>query len=612
MKKTFKFKIQNSNIITLLGCLFAFACAATDIVPNPSAPGNLGSATNGFPNAYASNFFGRFIGDGSGLTNLNAGGGTNGGAPLAAGPGITITTNGVTNVVSVTSGAFATPAQVAQATNGLGSAAFYATNAFDLAGAATTALLKAPPLKIIHDDDFADDWDYGATEALEFNLANQGVIKTLCLACGQPPNASAPGIGLAEIFANWYGVSVNLCENTNADSWLGSPQDLPVVNNFSHIYNSQNAPNATRSLRFALANSGGGVVWVMTEEWDTLAALLASPGDDLSPLTGWQLYSNNVTRLVAMSGDYPSSGSSGANREHNFTWSTLPGLQCIATLPTNVPVYWCGYTLGTTAWTLNGGYWMNLLNPNSPLWQLFNNYSGTSGRPGWDAVALWFAVYGTNYLGSNYFTTVQGVNTVLTNGGQNSGVYGSNYFTAGAGNQFYVVNAAPVAFSNSLNETIVKGAPAWAVHADLNTGGGGGVSVPLVVTDNNLDNFSLLVDTTTSGSFNITAIGLVRGDYANGYAQLRYGTFQNGAVSNQWSVGLRAGDNNYGVWDEGRNFNPLLISSNNDYVNLYTLQATNLVLPTTNAGPVFSPGTTTPRLWIPFTNGTAVFYLPGY
>ena len=139
MKKTFKFKIQNSNIITLLGCLFAFACAATDIVPNPSAPGNLGSATNGFPNAYASNFFGRFIGDGSGLTNLNAGGGTNGGAPLAAGPGITITTNGVTNVVSVTSGAFATPAQVAQATNGLGSAAFYATNAFDLAGAAQTA-----------------------------------------------------------------------------------------------------------------------------------------------------------------------------------------------------------------------------------------------------------------------------------------------------------------------------------------------------------------------------------------------------------------------------------------------------------------------------------------
>ena len=42
------------------------------------------------------------------------------------------------------------------------------------------------------------------------------------------------------------------------------------------------------------------------------------------------------------------------------------------------------------------------------------------------------------------------------------------------------------------------------------------------------------------------------------------------------------------------------------------MQATNLVLPTTNAGPVFSPGTTTPRLWIPFTNGTAVFYLPGY
>ena len=33
---------------------------------------------------------------------------------------------------------------------------------------------------------------------------------------------------------------------------------------------------------------------------------------------------------------------------------------------------------------------------------------------------------------------------------------------------------------------------------------------------------------------------------------------------------------------------------------------------TTNSGPTFIPATSTPRIWIPFTNGTTVYYMPGY
>jgi hypothetical protein len=48
---------------------------ATDIVPNPSSPGNLGQSTNAFPNIYGTNISaaGVFTGNGSGLTNLAAG-----------------------------------------------------------------------------------------------------------------------------------------------------------------------------------------------------------------------------------------------------------------------------------------------------------------------------------------------------------------------------------------------------------------------------------------------------------------------------------------------------------------------------------------------------------
>jgi hypothetical protein len=33
---------------------------------------------------------------------------------------------------------------------------------------------------------------------------------------------------------------------------------------------------------------------------------------------------------------------------------------------------------------------------------------------------------------------------------------------------------------------------------------------------------------------------------------------------------------------------------------------------TTNSGPSFTPGSTTPKVWIPFTNGSTVYYMPGY
>jgi hypothetical protein len=544
------------------------------------------------------------------------------------------------------------------ATNGLGSAAFTSSGAYDPAGAAnavTNGLLipatrvtgpvtasnlsgtitasqvtgltnGSSALKVIHDDDFMDDWDYGATEALEMNLVNQGVYKLLALGCDAPPSTNQLGVGVAEMFANWYGVSTYLCNNTNPltsnlpipsqyifGSYVYFPPDyIPIYTNFAHIYNTTNSPNTTRTYRYSLANSGGNVVWIGTGEFDTLAQLLSSPADDLSPLTGWQLWSNNVIRAVFMAGDYPSPAYNGmTTAEHNLLWSSLAGLQCIATLPTNVPVYWCGYTLGNSTISLGNSYWMGLLNTNSPTWQLFNYYSTNTGRASWDATAVWIAAFGTNFLGSNYFTAIRGFDTVITNGITNTVTYGSNYFTIGAGNQYYISNAAPVAFSNSLNETIVKVAPAWS--AVQNSPETLSPTYPgLTILNNAQANFPLLVETTVSGSFNITAIGFVRGDYANGYAQLRYGTYYNGGISNQWSVGLRAGNNNYGIWDELRNFNPLLVSSNNDSVNIYSLQATNLTLAVTNTGPTFTAGSTVPRLWIPFTNGTTVYYLPGY
>jgi hypothetical protein len=56
--------------IIILLLLSAFAALATDIIPNPTSIGSVGNPTNVFATAYATNFYGRYTGNGAGITNL--------------------------------------------------------------------------------------------------------------------------------------------------------------------------------------------------------------------------------------------------------------------------------------------------------------------------------------------------------------------------------------------------------------------------------------------------------------------------------------------------------------------------------------------------------------
>jgi hypothetical protein len=93
--------IMKLNCVLLFVLVATVARAATDVVPNPSSPGNLGSATNPWPHVYAT----MFHGSSALLTDLPAGGG---GGPIA-----------ITNPVSLASMAvnMATPITIVIATN---------------------------------------------------------------------------------------------------------------------------------------------------------------------------------------------------------------------------------------------------------------------------------------------------------------------------------------------------------------------------------------------------------------------------------------------------------------------------------------------------------------
>jgi len=129
---------MNSTFLLCSFCL-ALSAAATDFVPNPTAPGSLGQNTNAFTSLYATNVHAQVVtfGDGSTQTTAATGGsGGSGGSGTA-----TNLTGAATNQVAAIAAA-----QAQGATNVLGTAAWYPFTTWDLFGAGANAAWAATNL----------------------------------------------------------------------------------------------------------------------------------------------------------------------------------------------------------------------------------------------------------------------------------------------------------------------------------------------------------------------------------------------------------------------------------------------------------------------------------
>ena len=96
--------------------------------------------------------------------------------------------------------------------------------------------------------------------------------------------------------------------------------------------------------RALVAQADGSVVMVSTGYLENMAALLDSPADSISPLTGAQLITQKVKELVVMGGGYPT-------RPHENNLAGNPGAaeEVAANWPTKV--VWDGYEVGDAVHT---------------------------------------------------------------------------------------------------------------------------------------------------------------------------------------------------------------------------------------------------------------------
>jgi inosine-uridine nucleoside N-ribohydrolase len=213
---------------------------------------------------------------------------------------------------------------------------------------------------------------------------------------------------------------------------LGAFQHWPdtLVAKYPHrIQSTSELPDAVSIYRKTLQGQPDSSVTIVTVGFLTnLANLLQSQPDSISPLTGTELVSKKVKKLVSMAGRFPE------GKEFNVHMDSTASQYVFENWPT--PVVFTGFEIG---WEIRTGLRLIASNiTDNPVKDVFRisiplAEEDKNGRMSWDETAVLIAVYGTK----GFFSTVFG--TMIVNPDGSNG-----WANNPAGKHAYVVQEMPV------------------------------------------------------------------------------------------------------------------------------------------------------------------------
>jgi inosine-uridine nucleoside N-ribohydrolase len=213
---------------------------------------------------------------------------------------------------------------------------------------------------------------------------------------------------------------------------LGAFQHWPdsLVAKYPHrVQSTAQLPDAVQVYRKTLEAQPDSSVTIVTVGFLTnLADLLRSKPDSISPLTGLELVSKKVKKLVSMAGRFPS------GKEFNVHMDSTASQYVFENWPT--PVIFTGFEIG---WEIRTGLRLIASDiTNSPVKDVYRisiplAEEDKYGRMSWDETAVLIGVYGTK----GFFSTVPGKITVNPDGS-------NGWIDDPQGNHSYVVQGMPV------------------------------------------------------------------------------------------------------------------------------------------------------------------------
>lgn len=266
-----------------------------------------------------------------------------------------------------------------------------------MAMAATVS--AAEPVGIIFDTDMGNDVDDALALGMLHSLHSRGQCKLLAVTLTKDHKLAGPFCDAVNAFYGRGDIPIGVVKNgkTPGDSKflpLAEAKDDGQLRYPHKLLDGRDAPDATALLRKVLAAQPDGSVVIAQVGFSTnLARLLATPGDDVSPLTGKELAAKKVKLLSVMAGAFLPIGKDLRYKEYNVVEDIASAKTLVAGWPT--PIVWSGFEIGIAlayphqSILQDYGYVKH-----HPLAEAYTLYSPPPhDRPTWDLTAVLYGVF---------------------------------------------------------------------------------------------------------------------------------------------------------------------------------------------------------------------------
>ena len=264
--------------------------------------------------------------------------------------------------------------------------------------AGATAAEPLAPVKIIFDTDIGNDVDDVLALSMLHSLQTRGDCELLAVTITKPDELAGPFVDAMNTFYGRPGIPLGFTRSklkNDPSKFLG----LAEANNggklrYPHrLKHSSDAPAATDLLRKILSQQPDrSVTIVQVGYFSNLAALLDTPEDKRSPLSGRDLVQAKVKLLSVMAGAFQPIEQNKHFLEYNVTQDLAASRKLAAAWPT--PIVWSGFEIGIAvpypAVSIERDFNYVPHHPAAEAYRLYN--PPPHERPTWDLTAVLYAV----------------------------------------------------------------------------------------------------------------------------------------------------------------------------------------------------------------------------
>lgn len=258
---------------------------------------------------------------------------------------------------------------------------------------ANSAVVLAPAYII--DTDFTGDPDDTMAVAIALAAHKAGTIRIVGFIVSSSVPTAAPGL---YGFLKAYGYeTIPIYAFQGATGTYNTTYPTQLRDRFGVAAQTRSAYTDDLTGYRTLVAANPGVTIIGIGATVALSRFLSSAADGISPLTGAQLITANVSRAIQMAGNFPSGGAA----EYNMTRDLASSNNVVGSWPSSVPMIWTGGEVGGTVYTMAPLDANPLTDPTRYAFDVSAGagYISPAGRrSSWDPLAVYYALNGLGTL----------------------------------------------------------------------------------------------------------------------------------------------------------------------------------------------------------------------